>query len=106
MASVVAEGDGDADGLRGSGSETIKAIKLQGLAKHRLAAAVWPQRDDGGDTAMGYVGRSYERVQPTYAMLGLGQWPTRATDTELACFVHNEYYGAAHLQEHHLRNPF
>ena len=53
----------------------IKTITLQGPAKDCLAAAVWPQRDDGRGSAMGYLQTSYKRVKPTHMMLGLEGWP-------------------------------
>ena len=66
----------------------IGAIKMQGPAKHCLAAAIWPQRDDdlaSASSPMGFAPRCYKRVTPTWAMLGLDWWPHLTEEIFATC---------------------
>ena len=58
----------------------ILAIRHQGPARHCLAAAVWPQREDvTGSTEMGFVQGSFRRVTPSRADLGYEDLPGDTT---------------------------
>ena len=73
----------DSCGIWSIGS--IAKIKVQGPARHCLAAAIWSQRDDNGGTSMGFVQRSYKRVRPSCGMLGKTDWPSLNEDIHATC---------------------